>query len=965
MIPSRLRVLLGALLGAAITFAGATAAVAFSAQPGFSATTYATLPSGTSAGIAFIGSVMYSLDSAGGALYATTAAGTSTLVHAISGAPTGLAASGGYLYMTRGGPNDIVKVDPASGSILATVADSEAVAGTALTGIAADALGNLFVATTAGYIWAIPTVPAVGPPTLDTQLTGHPALYGIAVASDGSLYVAVTTGAANGIWQIKGPIGNRTAVGSIGPAFSGARGVGIIPGYVFVNNADGSISKLVVPGVGSGSDATALSAGLSGDLAVIGTDGCFYASQGATIVRLANVTGLCDLGNAAPPPPPPTLVLAHTSTNQPYIGNGDQSFTATLGNVASPGGVAVSFTVTRGASSTTYPAVTGPTGIASFSYAATAIGTDTITASAVINGTTLLSNVVDIAYTRALDLAIPTITYTVTGAHNTGPEFACPKPGVGIPGVVEYCGWYTVQPVLHWTVSANGPSGFVATCPDYVLLGNSPASGTPVTCYATNGDGKGSTSLTVYLQALVTPPTITASASTPMGAYAGGWTNQNVTVTFSCASDPSFGPTAISSCTAPVVVPDEGSAIVISGSGVDIAGTMVSMTVGPIKIDKTAPTIAVAATLPGGSAYTYGAWTTQDVKLTYSCADPGTASSGVASCPAATTISTTQAATTVTAIDTAGNTASAAIGAINIDRTPPTITATATALGAPYTGAAPASPPIVVTFTCGTDGAPVTCPAPIIYATAGTYTATGTAIDSAGNTATTSFGPFTVLPTQPSTLTIISGAFLTQGATTVSATLLTPGGVPIAGKTVTFTAGTASATAVTDGNGIAATSLTLASGVYALTATFAGDGAFFASTAAQPLLVAGRTQFVIWGGNALGVLPGQRVVFWGEKWWDQVSLPGASKVRDFKGWADTVNGSTWTTKTGNSKPPEAVPAYISVIISTSIGRVDGARGGDQAKISGNIVGHAILHVVPPYKEEPGKPVYGVVIAVIP
>lgn len=111
------------------------------------------------------------------------------------------------------------------------------------------------------------------------------------------------------------------------------------------------------------------------------------------------------------------------------------------------------------------------------------------------------------------------------------------------------------------------------------------------------------------------------------------------------------------------------------------------------------------------------------------------------------------------------------------------------------------------------------------------------------------------------------------------------------------------------------------------------------------------------GGNAGGVLPGQRVVFWGEHWWDQVELAEKSKVKDFKGWAVTVAGSSWTTKTGNSKPPESIPAYISVIITNSIER-------DGAGVRGNVVGHAILKLVSAYKDEPSKPAYGVVIATL-
>jgi hypothetical protein len=133
--------------------------------------------------------------------------------------------------------------------------------------------------------------------------------------------------------------------------------------------------------------------------------------------------------------------------------------------------------------------------------------------------------------------------------------------------------------------------------------------------------------------------------------------------------------------------------------------------------------------------------------------------------------------------------------------------------------------------------------------------------------------------------------------------------------------------------------------------------------AAQTLTIYAPSQFVIWGGNAGGVVVGQRVVFWGEHWWDRVALPEKAKVRDFKGWADAVDGTLWTSKGGASKPPQSVATYISVIITTTIERIDDKD--TKAKVRGNVVGHAILRVDSSYKNDPGKPVYGVVVAVIP
>ena len=81
-----------------------------------------------------------------------------------------------------------------------------------------------------------------------------------------------------------------------------------------------------------------------------------------------------------------------------------------------------------------------------------------------------------------------------------------------------------------------------------------------------------------------------------------------------------------------------------------------------------------------------------------------------------------------------------------------------------------------------------------------------------------------------------------------------------------------------------------------------------------------------------------------------------------KGWTPSTlildNQTTWTTKPGNGKPPQMITTYISVIVTTSIERTkDG--------LVGNIVGHAILRVDGPYKDDPGKAVSGVVVALLP
>ena len=88
--------------------------------------------------------------------------------------------------------------------------------------------------------------------------------------------------------------------------------------------------------------------------------------------------------------------------------------------------------------------------------------------------------------------------------------------------------------------------------------------------------------------------------------------------------------------------------------------------------DTTPPTITASATTADGQAYS-GAWTKQNVVVSFSCADSGF---GVASCPAPVTVSSEGANQSVsgTAVDNAGNTASASFSNINIDKTPPAIT---------------------------------------------------------------------------------------------------------------------------------------------------------------------------------------------------------------------------------------------------------------------------------------------------
>jgi hypothetical protein len=95
---------------------------------------------------------------------------------------------------------------------------------------------------------------------------------------------------------------------------------------------------------------------------------------------------------------------------------------------------------------------------------------------------------------------------------------------------------------------------------------------------------------TVTVQVDKTLPTISGSAGTT------AWTNQPVTVTFTCADATS----GVQSCQGPITVSTEGANQSVAGTAVDNAGNTASVTVSGINIDMTAPVVSFT-----GNAGTY------------------------------------------------------------------------------------------------------------------------------------------------------------------------------------------------------------------------------------------------------------------------------------------------------------------------------------------------------------------------
>jgi hypothetical protein len=160
-----------------------------------------------------------------------------------------------------------------------------------------------------------------------------------------------------------------------------------------------------------------------------------------------------------------------------------------------------------------------------------------------------------------------------------------------------------------------------------------------------------------------TPPVITANVVGTQGDN--GWYVSDVTVSWS-VTDAQSAITSQSDCDAMTVDADT-TGITFTCSAASAGGSN-SQSV-TIKRDATAPTIAGAAS-PAPNA---NSWNNSDVTVTFTCND---ATSGVASCgpsQALTGDGANQSASgTVT--DNAGNSASASVNGINIDKTAPGIT---------------------------------------------------------------------------------------------------------------------------------------------------------------------------------------------------------------------------------------------------------------------------------------------------
>ena len=107
---------------------------------------------------------------------------------------------------------------------------------------------------------------------------------------------------------------------------------------------------------------------------------------------------------------------------------------------------------------------------------------------------------------------------------------------------------------------------------------------------------------------------------------------------------------------------------------------------------------------------------------------------------------------------------------------------------------------------------------------------------------------------------------------------------------------------------------------------------------------------------------GKDVTFWGAQWWMLNSLSGGVAPASFKGFEDSPAmpscGVNWTTRPGNSTPPpDTIPAYLAIIVSSLITKSGSTISGDTPHL-------VIVKTNPGYQGNPGHAGTGTITSVI-
>jgi PKD repeat protein len=235
--------------------------------------------------------------------------------------------------------------------------------------------------------------------------------------------------------------------------------------------------------------------------------------------------------------------------------------------------------------------------------------------------------------------------------------------------------------------------------------------------------------------------------------------------------------------------------------------------------------------------------------------------------------------------------------------------------------------------------------------------------------------PFTITR-EETTLTYTGPTVIVANASslTASATLLEDGSVPPnpSGQTVTFTLGAQSCSGTTDASGHVSCTISPVSsqlGNQTITSVFAGDAYYLGSSDSDQVVVfafPSSGAFTLGDQTVAAAGPGTTVTWWSHSWASLNSLSGGSAPSSFKGFAADVTlpqmsppelcGTSFTTRPGNSPhPPDTVPAYMGVLVPSSVTQSGSTINGTWASI-------VVVRTDPGYQPNPGHPGTGTIVA---
>jgi hypothetical protein len=278
-----------------------------------------------------------------------------------------------------------------------------------------------------------------------------------------------------------------------------------------------------------------------------------------------------------------------------------------------------------------------------------------------------------------------------------------------------------------------------------------------VECTATDGAGNHQTDSASFAVDQTAP---SISSSFDVDAAGSGWWNASTgapTVSYSCSDDGS----GLASCSAPHLF-GEGADQSDTGTATDVAGNNATASVSNVDVDLTAPSITPSIALGAGGS---GWWNiaTGAPSVTYLCSDAG---SGVSTCSSPHVFGEGGSlGDTGTAVDAAGNSATASVSGVMVDLTAPSISASVSpsAAGTGWWNASTGAP--TATFSCSDAGSGVaSCSPAHLFGEGAGQSATGLAVDVAGNGGSATVSNVNVDLTAPVSIAFTGGGLTNGGS---------------------------------------------------------------------------------------------------------------------------------------------------------------------------------------------------------